>query len=63
VSVNFPVGVVRVFDAGDNARLEWVPFLNQFVDALRIRALGARQSLQVARFVTRGSLHRFGAAE
>ena len=42
VSVDFTfVGVASVLDALHDLSLEGVPFLEQFVDALRVRALPA----------------------
>ena len=45
----FFVGVVGFFDTRYRARLEGVSFFYQFVDAFRIRCLGAGQTLKVFR--------------
>ena len=54
MGVHFPlIKISGVFNALDRVSLERVPFFEQLVHALRIRAFYVGQSLQISRFPAR----------
>jgi hypothetical protein len=59
----FFVCIVGILYARDYARFESISFLDQLIDAFRIRSFAVGQALQIARLtarIARGALPRYG---